>query len=282
MKPIKEVFKQFCKERHDEDKGKNFDMLQEIYANTEFFDISLYKHDLKELNDFIRIGANNYKADFPIEDFCLPFSNIFIKESEQVYVFIREYSPEIITGTVYTIDLTQELEDARGTLVLRGTLNVPFRIFTADIFPYIESNVTLPKGMNVENVLQTTIQTAIKVSEILNTLSRKSVTVDKPSNPDLCEYYRRRRKPTIKVPQKPIYYVLGEKGEDTTPKYKHIKAMGQLEYSHAFHVRGHWRRINEKTYGKDRNGVYNIVGYTWVTEYVKGEGELVKRLRVIK
>ena len=42
MQLITEVFKQFCKERHAEDKGKNFNLLQEVYANTELFDISLY------------------------------------------------------------------------------------------------------------------------------------------------------------------------------------------------------------------------------------------------
>ena len=58
--------------------------------------------------------------------------------------------------------------------------------------------------------------------------------------------------------------------------------MGNLEYSFAFKVRGHWRHINEGTFGKDRNGNYNVKGYTWVTEYTKGEGELAKRIRVIE
>ena len=43
MTTIQEVFKQFCKERHAEDKGKNYDLLQETYASTEFFDTTLYE-----------------------------------------------------------------------------------------------------------------------------------------------------------------------------------------------------------------------------------------------
>ena len=115
----------------------------------------------------------------------------------------------------------------------------------------------------------------------LNELSKKSITVDKPTDTK-CEYYRRKRKPALKVPQRPIYYVLGEKHEDTSKKQAQIKAIGNLEYSFSFHVRGHWRRIGEKTLGKDRNGNYNVKGYTWITEYIKGEGELVKRIRVVE
>ena len=122
----------------------------------------------------------------------------------------------------------------------------------------------------------------ISVCKTLSELSKKSVAVDKPSNPNLCEYYRRKRKPTIKVPQRPRYYILGEKHESVSAKYKYINATGNLEYSFAFKVRGHWRHINEETLGKDRNGNYNVKGYTWVTEYSKAEGELAKRLHVVK
>ena len=61
MRTITDVFKQFCKERHEEDKGRNFNTLQEIYANTEFFDLSLYsitEHD--RLYDFYKSGEDTY------------------------------------------------------------------------------------------------------------------------------------------------------------------------------------------------------------------------------
>ena len=44
---IIEAFHQFCKERHAEDKGKNFNLLQEIYSKTEFFDISFLEDKLQ-------------------------------------------------------------------------------------------------------------------------------------------------------------------------------------------------------------------------------------------
>ena len=279
---IKEAFKKFTEERHKEDKGKNHDMLQEIYASTEFFDISLIDKGYSTLNNFKQIEKDNtYKADFPIEAFCLPFSNAWVKLNEDTFVFIREYSPEIIIGTVYTVDLTKEIELKRGTYKLSGTFNVPFTIHNTGFLPYITSGLELMSHVDVEGIIYTTMLMGIRVCEVLNNLSKKQVAVDTDTSGHH-EYYRRKRKPTIKIPVRPIYYVLGDKKENVTKKYNSIKSMGKLEYSHSFKVRGHWRRIDEKSLGKDRNGNYGVHGYTWVVEHIRGEGELTKRLRVVK
>lgn len=50
-----------------------------------------------------------------------------------------------------------------------------------------------------------------------------------------------------------------------------------------FMVRGHWRKLQEGgRLGKDRAGVYNTAGYTWVTEHVKGadNSNELKQVRV--
>jgi hypothetical protein len=51
-----------------------------------------------------------------------------------------------------------------------------------------------------------------------------------------------------------------------------------------FMVRGHWRKLQDSDkLGKDRAGIYNTVGYTWITEHVKGADNTneVKQLRVV-
>ena len=59
------------------------------------------------------------------------------------------------------------------------------------------------------------------------------------------------------------------------------RKMGRsFDWSHSFEVRGHWRKI--KGIGKDREGQYCINGFTWVSPSVKGKGDLVKKIRVIK
>lgn len=268
MHTIQEVFKQFCKERHEEDKGKNFDLLQNIYANTEFFDTSLYQIVGIPIN--LSKQGKNFATTFSIKDFSLPFQNNFVKVGEQTYIFIREYAPYIITGTVYTV-------------VEKGAvINAPFTIRFEEDHATLTSDLYIPKFFNANDLMVQTFHLIIGVCLTLNELSKRTVAVDKPKNPNQFEYYRRKRATTIKVPQRPIYYILGEKNENVSKNYSKIKATGNLEYSYCFSVRGHWRKIDNKHYGKDRNGNYNVAGYTWVNEYTKGEGELAKRIRVIE
>lgn len=273
---IKEAFKKFTEERHKEDKGRNHDLLQEIYASTEFFDMSLCNFEGAVLHGFSLVH-DEYIGTYTVEDLNLPFQNTWIKLKENIFMFLREYSPEIITGTMYTTNYMCEVPEYAN---VTGTLNVPFTIRLKD--GIISSNLNVPLiKEHVPVLLENTFQVAIQVGEVLNNLSKKQVAVDVPTGTKH-EYFRRKRKPTIKVPQRPIYYVLGDKKENVTKKYNSIHSMGRLEYTSSFHVRGHWRTINEKSLGKDRNGNYGIKGYTWVTDYIKGEGELTKRLRVVK
>ena len=293
MKTIQEVFKQFCKERYEEDKrlhhGRNFNTMQSIYAYTEFFDMEFLGSSFPELTNF-SYSLKKGKADFPIKNFSLPFQNIFVHHSGDCYVFLREYAPNIITGTIYGLNYEYGLK--KGKLIAIGNLNLPFTIFLSDNYPMVSHpsividyswiKEEFENPMEEIGSAESDLETILHICTVLNDLLHKTVAVDKPKNPNMYEYYNRKKAPAIKVPQRPIYYVLGEKNENVSNKYSKIRVTGSLEYSYSFHVRGHWRRIDEKTYGKDRNGNYNVAGYTWVNEYMKGEGELVKRIRVIK
>lgn len=45
-----------------------------------------------------------------------------------------------------------------------------------------------------------------------------------------------------------------------------------IDYSHRFFVRGHWREFNG--IGKNRDGIRDVKGFTWVVPYVKGDEHL--------
>jgi len=47
-------------------------------------------------------------------------------------------------------------------------------------------------------------------------------------------------------------------------------------------VRGHWRK--HEGIGKDREGIYGVEGFTWVSEHVRGPGNLplVKKVRILE
>lgn len=57
---------------------------------------------------------------------------------------------------------------------------------------------------------------------------------------------------------------------------------GRIDFNHRFEVRGHWRKLKyDFSYGKNRQGEKNVKGYTWVIPHERGEGELVKKTRVV-
>lgn len=58
--------------------------------------------------------------------------------------------------------------------------------------------------------------------------------------------------------------------------------LDNVEWGHSWTVRGHWRRTNDETLGKDRNGDYCVKGYTWIAPHIKGEGPLIKKVRVVR
>jgi hypothetical protein len=54
----------------------------------------------------------------------------------------------------------------------------------------------------------------------------------------------------------------------------------EIDWKHSWECIGHWRKCF--AIGKDRDGEYNQIGKTWVNPCVKGKGELVKKIRVVK
>lgn len=280
MQPITEVFKQFCKERHAEDKGKNFNLLQEVYATTELFDISLYdfSKDTKTCkgSEIIKRGNSRAISFITDKEICLPFQNNFIKcEKEGSYIFVREYEPEFLTGSMYT-----QYKFLKGNLPFAiKTFEDKQIVISTDLTPLLKTGSKVIID-HIEEMAENLFVTIISALEVVGSLSDKVVVSDTPTTTKY-EYYRRKHDTTIKKPVKPIYYVLDKKEETTKNKYHSIRAIGKLEFSHSFKVRGHYRHLNPKKKGHDRNGK-EILGFTWVHEYIKGEGELVKKLRVIK
>lgn len=70
------------------------------------------------------------------------------------------------------------------------------------------------------------------------------------------------------------------------PKKKHVdlglgsREVFDIDWSHRFEVRGHWRIISGV--GKDRAGNYNVQNYTWVSHHVRGPEHLplIKKSRI--
>lgn len=56
----------------------------------------------------------------------------------------------------------------------------------------------------------------------------------------------------------------------------------EINWSHKFEVRGHWRKISSNSIGRDSLGRSIFVGKTWVKNHIKGDGELIKKTRITR
>jgi len=114
----------------------------------------------------------------------------------------------------------------------------------------------------------------LAVKEMLKSLNRKNTYLAKEKTGRSKAMRKGKKKTYIEI--KPLTYVLPKKIYEERPT-----SLGtNIDWSHKFEVRGHWRKIN--TIGKNRNGEYCIQGFTWIKEHIRGEGELIKKTRVVK
>lgn len=280
---ITDVFERFQKDRHNEDKGRNFNLLQETYSKAELFDVSKLL-----VGKFPQVKVNKSDKFIIVDDdvdVALPFECMFIHVEDRqlmikgtlvdssTYMFIREYNPLYITGTVCEVS-------AEGRRNLPFTLN----LFTGTLsieendYSYCtrSSYVTSPYFYSREAMISLIYNTL----SCIDSLSSKTIIADVPTT-NKTIYYRRKGSPAIKVPARSIYYVINK--QDTESE-KHIVFTGTKVISHAFKVRGHWRTLeNSESIGKNRQGERIVKGFTWVTEYVKGdENDIVKKVRIVE
>lgn len=292
---VSELFRKHCEKCIKEDKGKNYNSLQKTYANTELFDLSLLNIDWNKytgddiLNPVIEEDVIIGKGE-ALKDMCLPFESVFLRlpnasDDSVTALYLHEFSPTTITGCLYSLKDTEDISLTFHILLDLGEIYMNFK----PIRQYAEFQAKMAEGSFSQEECMTTLMSwscsflyrnIHLVIDSLNNLPKQTVVADKVTK---AEYYRRKGLPTIKV-YKPIYYVMDKKeGENKNSRsYKLIKPLGKLEYTYSFKVRGHWRRIDPKSYGKNRNNEYVVKGYTFVKDYIKGEGELVKRVRVLK
>lgn len=253
----------------------------ERVASAEIFDTS--NIDDIEIDVDYSVGITNEGKELiqgdilKKEALTLPFPNVFIRTGERElklgkhefllgnYIFITELSPYQYAGIFYCPVVI------KNTAKKRGVGN-----------PFVISDETL-FIMGIENETQEQKKTArdiiFKTLYIMSNLPKQQVHsyTLKNSKP---EYWRRKGASTIKIANRPIYYVINKEDKPSKIRVDHSKGYLKCEYS--FKVRGHWRTLhNPKTIGLDRNGQRTVKGFTWIKEYIKGEGDLVKRVRVV-
>jgi hypothetical protein len=78
---------------------------------------------------------------------------------------------------------------------------------------------------------------------------------------------------TVYKPSHTIY--LGPRSSSKAgPKLSNVEFKRWID---AWRVRGHWRKLNGSTRGKDRRGDRTVEGYTWVRPHLRGDGMLTEK-----
>lgn len=256
-------------------KGYSENEIVEMIVTSEIFDTSNLPTDKQDFNTELK--GNTYIMQSPmLNDLSLPFKNVLVRTGIRQtnivgtlfdlenYVQISEVSPYVYVGS---ITCTAEGKGSSGVEV--------------DLFK-IENGELLFKNNNNESSLEVYNVLSI-IHRALNTINNlpKHQTYSYTPKDSKPEYHRRKGESTIKIVNRPIYYILNKKDDSNKIRVDHNKGYLKCEYS--FLVRGHWRTLhNPKSFGVNRNNERIVQGYTWIKEYMKGEGELIKRVRLVK
>jgi hypothetical protein len=119
------------------------------------------------------------------------------------------------------------------------------------------------------------------IRDILNSLSK--TTMHTIENVDGIKEIIRGTGKTRTIRYKPshVIYLCSKKELEQHAPNVLKRVVHKPEY--AYEVMGHWRKLVQEHYlGKDRSGEYNQEGWTWVVPHVRGEGEVMKKIRIVK
>ena len=287
---VVDLFQAYQKQILENAKKSEMDYIKETFANTELFDTTNTGNRCQVT--FKPSLRGNVLVAPVLEDITLPFASCFVKvfaDSEEVNsVFIKEFTPDILTGATY-LNLNGFGRNMR--LITPFSINLLDMELSVDLKDIKNSNTVVFRGFNADDELLDMMvfehfnDMAVLIwlaTHALNSLNEHAVVVDHLKK---SEYYtfKDKSKRTIKVENRPIYYVMDKHVYEN--KSYNINPVTKLEYSFSFKVRGHWRHLkNSNTCGKDRNGVRReeLKGRTWVKDFIKGEGDLVQRVRIVK
>lgn len=288
-----ELFKEFTESvllEHKNNK-KMHDECIDIYSKTQFFDLS--NADLNKVNE----EAKNHepKLDLLQNDdlqliydnlsLNLPFESVFIK-TQFANLFMREFNQVTLTGCYI-----REIKDG---YIYKQPFTITY-LFNQMIVNFNTYNLicSLNKIYSNEQEQKKTYEYFLKfmvwdiytISKIFEKLNKKTILIDEPiQNKPKYYRYKDKAKGTLKVNTRPIYIVLDEEKINKKCDYNKIHKQGILKRDFSFPVIGHWRRLSDnRHFGKDRQGNYNVQGYTWVKSFIKGnkDGIMQQRERIV-
>lgn len=229
--------------------------------------------------------------DVKKENIAPPFKNCWFELNPAVDVVLEKEHKKACEFFGETLSL-----NLKGTLLLKGfglfevQPNRYIFVFNTILFEKdIEKNIDLGgvqsveiQPFDIENPYMAKGQEILikAVFSVLNRFDRSKITY--VSNDKGFQERGRIERDFVKIKYKPsdVIYLSGIRElKKSNPEIIH-RIISKPAY--AYEVMGHWRKVDEKTIGKDREGKREVHGYTWVIPHTRGEGELFKKTRILK
>lgn len=288
-----ELFKEFTENvllEHKNNK-KVHDECIEIYAKTQLFDIShvnldkIHEEAPKHTPNIQKLENNDLQIIYDSLNINLPFESIFIK-GQYSTIFIREFNQITLTGCY--IRAIKEGCIYKQPFTINYLLDKLIINYNSDNLIHninkIYSNTE--EGIKAyQYFLKFMIYDIYVIAKVFEKLQQQTIIIDEPTENKATYYrYKDKSKGAKKVNNKPIYIILDKEKKGKKYDYSNIKKQGVLKYDFAFPVIGHWRKLSDsRKLGKDRQGNYNIQGYTWVKSFIKGnkDGIIQQKERII-
>lgn len=255
----------------------------------------LIKSNIAECQPFVVLEEKPFDVlDDKYEDYELdlnmPFKSFFIEWFNQSKImfhtvykennndFYNVFNEERLENQIYSKNKFENVTTRAKPIVTRGVLfleveplNIQAFLFGQDYDPMTSSNFgranycLIPVSGPTSNAL---------LSVFMHTLNKSAVGI---------EHVRKSVKLSsgkAKLKHR-IHHVIHLVPKKDKEKYE--SSGNSLSWSHRFLVRGHWRKISSMALGKDRAGLYQVRGMTWVSEYQKGsqDAPLVTNVRLV-
>lgn len=249
-------------------------------------------------------NENMVQEKISTDDLDLPFEYCFFQFNPITYIIpisdeLRN-SLAILTGhskeevpfdSTITIDSMYVYEAGPKNIIVIANVNIlDFTECSNIVFKWTLSfsiqNGKIGLGDGMPSLKELYVELADLISSdlvnILYLIRHKSWT--DLDNEQSIKIKTRNKRTLMKYKYKPsnITYICTKlQAKKIIPTSEHHRIINKPNYS--YEVMGHWRKLqNIKQIGKDRYGYRNVKGYTWVIPYTKGEGELIKKVRVVK
>lgn len=216
--------------------------------------------------------VNELDTSFRIKPLDMPFKDMFINFYGQDFVFDYSFHFEDADALLDCFYIS-ELSFGRYLIIsqlhiINNKIKKHANLVSRTILD-INEPIQDAEGITVYFILKT-------LFDVLKNKNNERILV---TQPDKLKCTINGKKYSRKIND--VIWLKLNKKDDIEQYLKNAKIHSKCPYQ--YEVRGHWRKLeHQNKLGKNREGIYNICGYTWINEYIKGDNDsmLIKKQRI--